>query len=295
MKTVATFAEARAERRGVTGLVPTMGYLHEGHLSLVAIARERSDIVMASLFVNPLQFDDVSDLDRYPRDLERDASLLAEAGCDVLFAPPVEEVYPTKPLARVTVEGLTETMEGAHRPGHFDGVVTVVAKLFAGMQPDVAVFGRKDAQQFVVVSRVAADLSLPVKVIGGPTLREADGLALSSRNVFLSAEERTAALGISRGLMAAADAVTGGERAGAVLEGLVVEEMSRGALEIEYVELAGAADTARLTTLECPGFLAVAARSGRTRLIDNVWLNPDGTVDRGARLDEASVLYGGGD
>lgn len=295
MKTVDTFAGARALHSGVTGLVPTMGYLHEGHLSLVHIARERCDTVMASLFVNPLQFDDASDLDRYPRDLQRDASLLAEAGCDVLFAPSVEEVYPTRPLARVTVEGLTDTMEGAHRPGHFDGVATVVAKLFAGMQPDVAVFGRKDAQQYVVVSRVAADLSLPVEVIAGPTLREADGLALSSRNVFLSADERRAALGISRGLMAAADAVVEGERSGSVLEGLVLDEMSRCALEIEYVELADAADTTRLTILDRPGFLAVAARSGRTRLIDNVWPNPDGTVDRGALLGGASVLYRGGD
>ena len=295
MRIVETFAESRAERSGRTGLVPTMGYLHEGHLSLVTIAAQQSDTVMASLFVNPLQFDDASDLDRYPRDLDRDAALLEAAGCDVLFAPPVEEVYPSTPLARVTVEGLTDTMEGAHRPGHFDGVATVVAKLFAGMQPDLAVFGRKDAQQFVVVSRVAADLSLPVEVIGGPTLRERDGLALSSRNVFLSADERRAALGISRGLMAAADAAEAGERSGPVLEGLVLEEMERESLEIEYAELASSADTARLAVLDRPGFLAVAAKSGRTRLIDNVWLDPDGTVDRGRRLGDESVLYGGGE
>jgi len=294
MRIVETFAEVRALRAGITGLVPTMGYLHEGHLSLVRIARERSDTVMASLFVNPMQFDEQSDLDCYPRALDRDAALLEEAGCDVLFAPDVDEVYPITPLARVTVEGLTDTMEGAQRPGHFDGVATVVAKLFAGMQPDLAIFGRKDAQQFVVVARVAADLSLPVEVIGGPTLREADGLALSSRNVFLSVKERQAALGISRGLMAVADAAAAGERTAAVLEGLVIEEMSRESLEVEYAELADAADTTRMLVLDRPAFLAVAARSGKTRLIDNVWLNPDGTADRGAMLEDPSVLYRGG-
>ena len=295
MRVVETFAGARALHRGFNGLVPTMGYLHEGHLSLVAIARRRSDTVTTSLFVNPLQFDEDTDLDRYPRDLDRDAALLEAAGCDVLFAPPLEEMYPVEPVTRVTLPVVTRTMEGAHRPGHFDGVATVVAKLFGGLQPDLAVFGRKDAQQFVVVSRMAADLSLPVDVIGGPTLRDADGLALSSRNVFLSEGERRAALGISRGLMAAADAVEAGERNGAVLEGLVLEETSREALEVEYVELADAADATRMAVLDRPGFLAVAARSGATRLIDNVWLDPDGTTDRGARLEAPSILYGGGE
>jgi len=293
VKTVTTFAEVRSLRSGVTALVPTMGYLHEGHLSLVHIARERADTVMASLFVNPLQFNEAADLGRYPRDQERDAALLEEAGCDVLFAPGIDEVYPAAPLARVTVEGLTTTMEGARRPGHFEGVATVVAKLFAGMQPELAVFGRKDAQQFVVVTRMAADLSFPVEVIGGPTLRDADGLALSSRNVFLSADERGAALAISRGVMAAADAFEVGERSAAVLEGLVLDEVCRESLVVDYVELADASETTRLTTLERPGFLAVAAEAGRTRLIDNVWLWPDGTVDRGERMEGPSVLYEG--
>jgi len=293
VKIVGTFAEARSLRAGVTALVPTMGYLHEGHLSLVHIARKRAGIVMASLFVNPLQFNEAADLDRYPRDLERDAALLDDAGCDVLFAPGVDEVYPMDPLARVTVDGVTSTMEGVRRPGHFEGVATVVAKLFAGLQPDVAVFGRKDAQQFVVVSRMAADLSFPVEVIGGPTVRDPDGLALSSRNVFLSAEERRAALAISRGLMAAADACEAGERSAAVLEGLVVEELSREPLAVDYVELADAADTSRLATLDRPGFLALAVEAGRTRLIDNVWLWPDGTSDRGERLKGPSVRYEG--
>lgn len=293
MRTVGTFAEARGLRSGMTALVPTMGYLHEGHLSLVHIARKRAEVVMASLFVNPLQFNESADLDRYPRDLARDSALLEEAGCDVLFAPDVDEVYPTDPLARVTVDGVSSTMEGARRPGHFEGVATVVAKLFAGLQPDLAVFGRKDAQQLVVVSRMAADLSFPIEVIGGSTLRDPDGLALSSRNVFLSVEERRAALAISRGLMAAADACEAGERSAAVLEGLVVEELSRVPLAVDYVELADAADTTRLATLDRPGFLALAVEAGRTRLIDNVWLWPDGTTDRGERLEGPSVLYEG--
>jgi len=293
VKTVGTFAEARSLRAGMTALVPTMGYLHEGHLSLVHIARKRAEVVMASLFVNPLQFNESADLDRYPRDLDRDAVLLEEAGCDVLLAPDVDEVYPTAPLARVTVDGVTSTMEGARRPGHFEGVATVVAKLFAGLQPDLAVFGRKDAQQLVVVSRMAADLSFPIEVIGGSTLRDPDGLALSSRNVFLSAEERRASLAISRGLMAAADACEAGERSAAVLEGLVIEELSREPLVVDYVELADAADTTRLATLDRPGFLALAVEAGRTRLIDNVWLWPDGTTDRGERLEGPSVLYEG--
>ena len=293
MRIVGTFAEARSLCTDVTALVPTMGYLHEGHLSLVRIARERAGTVMASLFVNPLQFNEAADLDRYPRDPERDTALLEEADCDVLFAPGVDEVYPTAPLARVTVDGVTSTMEGARRPGHFEGVATVVAKLFAGLQPDLAVFGRKDAQQFVVVSRMAADLSFPVEVIGGSTVRDPDGLALSSRNVFLSAEERRAALAISRGLMAAADACEAGERSAAALEGLVIEEVSRELLVVDYIELADAADTTRLTTLDRPGFLALAVEAGRTRLIDNVWLWPDGTTDRGERLEGPSMLYEG--
>jgi pantoate--beta-alanine ligase len=172
-------------------------------------------------------------------------------------------------------------------------VATVVAKLFAGLQPDLAVFGRKDAQQLLVITRMAGDLSFPVEVVPGPTVREVDGLALSSRNVFLTEEERRSALGISRGLMAASAACREGERSAAVLEGLAVEEMSREDLRVDYVELADAADTTRLAVLDRPGFLAAAARSGGTRLIDNVWLWPDGSADRGVLLDGPSVLYEG--
>jgi pantoate--beta-alanine ligase len=273
-----------------------MGYLHEGHLALVEAAREQSDTVIASLFVNPLQFDESADLDRYPRDTNRDAELLAKAGCDVLFAPEMGEMYPDPPLARVSLSGITEEMEGARRPGHFEGVATVVAKLFAGLRPDRAYFGRKDAQQLAVVTRMAADLSFPVEVIGCPTVRERDGLALSSRNVFLGPEDRTAALALSRGLGAAAAAARAGERAGAVLEGLVLDEMERtSGVDPEYAVLADAARAARIPDLDRPAFLAAAARVGPVRLIDNVRLQPDGTADLGVRLERPSILYGEGD
>jgi pantoate--beta-alanine ligase len=292
VRTVGTFAEAREGRSGVVGLVPTMGYLHEGHLALIEAARKGSDTVVVSLFVNPLQFDEASDLARYPRDLDRDAALAESAGADILFAPDVAEMYPIEPVTRVRLEALTSTMEGAHRPGHFDGVATVVAKLFAGLRPDRAWFGRKDAQQLVVISRMAADLSFPVEVVGHPTLREADGLALSSRNVFLTSHEREVALSLSQGLFAAADAVADGERDGAALQRIVADRVIGAGAGLDYAELASATDVSPQERLEVPGFLAVAARVGATRLIDNVWLDPDGTADRGMRLERKSALYG---
>jgi len=295
MRVVRTFAAARGAAAGPVTLVPTMGALHEGHLSLIRHARSLPGTVLVSLFVNPLQFDEQGDLDRYPRTEERDAELAAEAGCDVVFAPPLAEMYPTTPQATVVMEGVTERMEGARRPGHFSGVATVVAKLFAGLRPDVAVFGRKDAQQLVVVSRMAADLSFPVEVVGRPTVREPDGLALSSRNVFLDAAERHASLALSRGLMAAADAAQAGERAGAVLEGTVLDEIDRiPMVRSEYVELADAATAARLAVLDRPAFLAVAARVGGTRLIDNVWFEAPHVPDRGQWLSRPSQLSQGG-
>jgi pantoate--beta-alanine ligase len=273
-----------------------MGFLHEGHLSLVRAAGDVAETVVVSLFVNPLQFDEQADLDRYPRDEERDAALVEDAGADVLFAPPPEEVYPQMPMARVEVSGLTERMEGAERRGHFSGVATVVAKLFAGLRPDVAFFGRKDAQQLAVIRRMGLDLSFPVEVVGGPTVRERDGLALSSRNVLLSEGERAAALSLSRGLLAAADAAEAGETSGSVLEGIVSEEIGREPeVEPEYVELADAADVARLSELDRPAFLALAARVGATRLIDNVWFDGPGMPDRGIRLAGPSILYREGD
>jgi pantoate--beta-alanine ligase len=295
VKRLERFADVRRERWGTTALVPTMGFLHEGHLSLIEAAAAAANTVIVSLFVNPLQFDDPADLDRYPRDPGRDAALAEEAGATTLFAPPAEEMYPRPPAARVSPGPPAAGMEGARRPGHFEGVATVVAKLFAGLQPERAYFGRKDAQQLVVVSRMAADLSFPVEVIGGPTVREQDGLALSSRNVLLAESDRAAALALSRGLMAAASAAEIGERSGASLEGVVADEVAGSDLAgLEYAVLADAADAARISRLDRPAFLAAAIRIGGLRLLDNVWLLPDGTADRGTTLEHPSILYRGG-
>lgn len=293
MRTVHTFAEARLAMPGAVALVPTMGSLHEGHLALVAAARaEPVDVVMMSLFVNPLQFDDPSDLDRYPRDLERDAHLAAGAGVDVLFAPPLDEMYPPGAVTRVTVGRLGDVMEGEHRSGHFDGVATVVSSLFAGMRPDVAVFGRKDAQQLTVVRRLAADLSFPTRIVGVSTVREPDGLALSSRNVFI--EDRRAALGLSRALGAAADAWDDGERDAVALEGLVHDAVTAAGASVDYVRLVDASTLDRPAGPASEAFLAVAARVGGVRLIDNLYIESDGSVDRGTRLEHPSTPSGGG-
>ena len=292
MRIVETFADLRAARSGAVGLVPTMGYLHEGHVACISAARERADLVVMSVFVNPLQFDHPDDLARYPRDLDRDAIIAADAGVDLLFAPPAGEMYPAEPLTRVQVGVVSEDMEGVHRPGHFDGVATVVAKLFAGIQPDSAVFGRKDAQQLAVVTRMAADLSFPVTIIPVPTVRESDGLALSSRNVFLT--DRDAALGLSRGLFAAAAASDEGERSATSLETILALEVGQRGADLVYATLADAATAEPIASLDRPAFLAVAARVGEVRLIDNVFLHPDGSADLGTRLDHPSMLYGGG-
>lgn len=284
MIVIETFEAARVARRGKTVLVPTMGSLHEGHLSLMRIARDIGETVVVSLFVNPLQFNNPADLARYPRDLDRDAERCAAEGVDVLFAPPVEVMYPAEPDTRVTVERVARAMEGEHRPGHFAGVATVVAKLLGGLQPDVAVFGRKDAQQLAVVRSLVADLSLPVQIVGGSTVREPDGLALSSRNVFLDQSTRPLALGLSRGLMKAADLVDKGETGRDILVAAVRDrlEMPR----VDYVELADQARAQPLGKLDRPAFLAVAAHVGDVRLIDNVPFDGSGpfTPDRGVWL-----------
>ncbi len=295
MRVLETFDEMRAAARGRVGLVPTMGYLHEGHLSLIDAARRQSEMVMMSLFVNPLQFNDSKDLDRYPRDHDRDFRLAKEAGVDLLFAPPLEVMYPVPALTRVSIPALDAEMEAAHRPGHFAGVATVVAKLLAGLQPQRAYFGRKDAQQLAVINQMVFDLSFPVEIVGGSIVRESDGLALSSRNVFLSREERARARGISRGLMVAADAFETGVRDADTLEHLVREVVTDA--EIDYVTLADARTATRLPVADGDGFLAIAARVGTTRLIDNVSFTVESngavSVDRGKRLDHQSILYGG--
>lgn len=288
MRVIDTFADARAVGRKVA-LVPTMGYLHEGHLACVTAARARADRVMMSLFVNPLQFDSSSDLDSYPRALERDAALAEAGGVDILFAPSVTEMYPEEPATRVRVGGVAEAMEGAYRPGHFEGVATVVAKLFAGISPEVACFGRKDAQQLAVIRTMARDLSFPIEIVGVSTVREADGLALSSRNVRI--EDREAARGLSMGLFAAAEAVAAGERAATTLEGIVAGVASDTGAQVQYVTLADSDTATPIDRLDRSAFLAVAASVGEVRLIDNVFLDPDGTADLGTRLEQQSVLY----
>jgi pantoate--beta-alanine ligase len=296
MRITKTFAETRLIATGQVGLVPTMGFLHEGHLALIEAAREANDTVVMSLFVNPLQFDRDSDLARYPRDLERDVDLATAAGADIVFAPELEEMYPGEQLTRVNVTRLSDEMEGPNRPGHFEGVATVVAKLLAGIKPDRSYFGRKDAQQLAVVRRLAADLSFPGAIIGVPIVRESDGLALSSRNIFLSASERIAALSLNRGLMAAAVAAEQGERDATALTACVFGETgAESGLSVEYVTLAGQDLVQPLDTLDRPAFLALAAWSGRTRLIDNIHLDEgeEGFIaDRGTRLETESVLYG---
>ncbi len=295
MKIVRTFAEARDLASGRVGFVPTMGYLHEGHISLVDAARRDCDTVTVSIFVNPLQFAPTEDLASYPRDLDRDVALVEAAGADVVFAPPLSEMYPSDPLTRVTVSGVTETMEGAIRPGHFDGVATVVAKLFAGVAPDVAYFGRKDAQQLVTVRRMTADLSFLIRVVGSPIVRESDGLALSSRNTYLDPAQRIAARALSTGVLAAAAAVRRGERSGGILEEIAARPVdAEPGIDLDYATLADQETAAPLGALDRPAFLAVAARVGRTRLLDNVHIDPDGgewVPDEGIRLAETSILY----
>lgn len=295
MKTVGTFEEVRELAVGSVGLVPTMGFLHEGHLSLIRAAREANDSVVVSLFVNPLQFNESADLHTYPRDIDRDTTLAQSAGADVLFVPDVATMFADSPHTTVQVKGVSDDMEGAHRPGHFAGVATVVAKLFAGIAPDSAYFGRKDAQQLAVVKTMAADLSFPVDVRGLPIIREPDGLALSSRNLRIAAKDRTSAQGLSRALVVAGDRFEAGERSARALTkaawATLDMETSAG---VEYIEVASASDASRIEEVHSISFIALAAVIGEVRLIDNVFLDPaTGRSDRGFRLPKPSILYGG--
>lgn len=263
-------AEHRAAGRSV-GFVPTMGYLHEGHASLMRAAREHDDVVVVSVFVNPLQFGEGEDLDTYPRDLERDARVAAAEGVDLLFVPPVEEMYPEPVLTTVSVAKVSEPMEGAARPGHFDGVATVVAKLFNIVGPCRAYFGAKDFQQLAVVRRMVRDLSFPVEVVDCPTVRELDGLAMSSRNAYLTPEQREAAPVIYRALRAGAAAIAAGERDPQAVRELVAGIIEAEPLaELDYVEVVDADSLATPETLQGNLRLLAAVRFGRARLIDNV-------------------------
>ena len=272
--TVAEMAKLSREAKRPLGLVPTMGYLHRGHLSLVDYARKENQTLVVSVFVNPTQFGPQEDLAAYPRDMERDMALLEGGGTDVVFAPPVEEMYPPGYDTWVEVDRLARRLEGEARPGHFRGVATVVAKLFNIARPDRAYFGQKDGQQAAVIGRMASDLNMGVQVVVLPTVREPDGLAMSSRNIYLTPEQRKAAPSLYRALSRVRELWQGGERdaerlrreARAMLEAEPLVEA------IDYVSVADAETLEELDTVDRPAMVSLAARMGRARLIDNVVL-----------------------
>jgi pantoate--beta-alanine ligase len=281
MRTLRTVGELRAalaparEDRSTIGLVPTMGALHEGHLSLVRRAREQCDVVVVSLFVNPAQFNEGSDLERYPRSERHDAGLAAEAGADLLFAPSVEEVYPPGFATAVEVLGLSDRLEGAARgASHFRGVTTVVTKLLCMTMPDTLYLGQKDAQQVVVIRRLVADLNLPVQIEALPTVREDDGLALSSRNALLDATARSRALALHAALRAAGELAATGERASTALLKAAGAALEAAKVRSDYVALVDPDTLEPLPRLDRPALLAIAAHVGGVRLIDNVTLEP---------------------
>ena len=254
-------------------VVPTMGYLHEGHLSLMRLARQHADRVVTTIFVNPTQFGPTEDLDKYPRDFERDRRLCEEVGVDAIFHPAPEAMYAPDFSTWVTEGSLSQTLCGAFRPIHFRGVCTVCLKLFNLTLADVAVFGRKDAQQVLVIERMVRDLNVPIQIIEAPLVREADGLALSSRNKYLSAEERVRALALSRGLKAAQTCYEAGERHAAALRQAVLAELEPNADSIDYVDVMARATLRPIETVDQPALLAIAAYVGKTRLIDNLFLD----------------------
>jgi pantoate--beta-alanine ligase len=277
-------AWSRAERkRGHRiGFVPTMGFLHEGHLRLVDRAKERTDRVVLSIFVNPLQFGAGEDYTTYPRDLARDREITAARGVDCLFVPDTEALYPGTPLVRLHAGPMAETLEGAARPGHFDGVLTVVAKLFHLVEPDIAVFGRKDFQQAMLVRRMVADWDFAIEIDVAPTVRELDGLALSSRNSYLTADERRAALALSRALRAVEQAWRGGQADPAALARRGMEVLRAPGVVPEYVALVGE-DLRPVSRADARTVVAVAAAIGRARLIDNVVLGEGVAADTAVR------------
>lgn len=275
MKVLSTIAEVRAARPAfeTLGLVPTMGFLHQGHLSLVRRARAENEGVAASLFVNPTQFGPNDDFDRYPRARERDLALLEAEGCDLVFAPEVETMYPPGFDARIEIGGVSEGLEGAARPGHFAGVATVVAKLFNILQPTRAYFGQKDAQQLAVIRKLVLDLDIPVQVVGCPTVREADGLAMSSRNSYLSPSERADALVLWRALSAARAAYEAGERRGEALRQAMAAPIAAVGAKPDYLSVADPLTLRELDTVGDRGALvSLAVRIGTPRLIDNLML-----------------------
>ena len=251
--------------------VPTMGYLHEGHMSLLHEGRKRGDLLVLSIYVNPTQFGQGEDLDRYPRDFERDETMARESDVDLIFYPDTASIYPDGYATYVTVEGpLTNTLEGACRPTHFRGVTTVVTKLFTIVMPHTALFGRKDFQQLAVIRRMAADLNLPVEIVGMPIIRESDGLAMSSRNVYLSASERQQSLSLIDSLNTAASVVRAGERAASTVVAQTVDRLeSEPDLEVDYVKICHAETLEEVGEIDQESVMLLAVKVGKTRLIDN--------------------------
>jgi pantoate--beta-alanine ligase len=273
MQSISLAARAAGKR---IALVPTMGYLHEGHASLMVEGRNRADLLVASIFVNPTQFGVGEDFEKYPRDLDRDKAIAQSAGVDLIFAPTAAQMYPEGYQTFVDVEQLTLPLCGASRPGHFRGVTTVVSKLFNIVQPTIAFFGKKDFQQLAVISQMVSDLNMPVTVIGMPIVREQDGLAMSSRNAYLSPEERQKALCLSRALGAARSAFGAGERNISALRRLVVETIEGEQTPvIDYVDFLQATTLQSVDIADHQTLLALAVRIGKTRLIDNCLLGED--------------------
>jgi len=276
-----TVARVRAWREGRrlagqrVGFVPTMGALHRGHGRLIEVAREHSDAVVVSIFVNPLQFDRKDDLDRYPRTLDADLRICNELGVDCVFAPGVNEMYPVEPLCTVTVKRITDNLCGRFRPGHFAGVATVVSKLFDIVQPDDAYFGEKDAQQLAVIRRLVVDLNMPIEIVGVETVREDDGLAMSSRNTRLSPEERSKAIVLYRALREAERIIAGGERDARVVERRAAAAIpSDASLRLEYLDVVDPVELQPVDTITGTVLVAGALWVGHTRLIDNVTYTP---------------------
>jgi pantoate--beta-alanine ligase len=267
--------DARASRKRL-GLVPTMGALHEGHLSLVRAAKAQCDAVAVSIFVNPTQFGPTEDLSKYPRQFERDCRLLEKEGVELLFAPPVEEIYPHGEVTWVWVEGLSEKLDGRSRPGHFRGVTTIVSKLFHILEPDVAFFGQKDAAQLAVIRRMVEDLNFPIEIVACPIVREPDGLAMSSRNAYLNQEERGRALVLQRSLQQAQQEFQGGERIAAKLISAAKEVLaSEPPVVLDYFEIVDPDTLDPVERISQKTLVAVAAYVGSTRLIDNTVLYPE--------------------
>lgn len=260
------------------GFVPTMGFLHEGHLSLIELATANSDFVVMSIFINPAQFGEGEDYEDYPRDFDRDRKLAQDRGADLIFYPEADELYPENYRTYVTVEELSKKLCGASRPGHFRGVTTIVTKLFNIVQPDIAIFGRKDAQQAIILQRLVRDLHLQVKILTAPIVREEDGLAMSSRNTYLSPEERQQALALNRSLQTVKKMVESGTRdSNIIIEKIRSQWKDKPAISEDYISVVDVQNLEPIAQINQPALIAIAAYVGTTRLIDNIIVNADGT------------------